>query len=85
MTLAAFPAIASGPKLSLERYAAFAAEIAVNPAALGEIRSKYGLTDSGHTAETESWQRRFAADRETYVRYATLFQHYRDWFTSRGR
>ncbi|MDC3985280.1 hypothetical protein [Polyangium jinanense] len=84
MTLAGFPAVAQGPQLSLERYAAFAAEIAVNPAALAEIRAKYGLTDTAHTAETEAWQRRFAADRETYVRYATLYQHYRDWFAARG-
>ncbi|TKC99116.1 hypothetical protein [Polyangium fumosum] len=84
MTLAGFPAVASGPQLSLERYAAFAAEIAVNPVALAEIRTKYGLTDTAHTTETEAWQRRFAADRETYVRYATLYQHYRDWFAARG-
>jgi len=84
MTLAGFPAVAQGPQLSLERYAAFAAEIAVNPASIAEIRTKYGLTDAAHTAETETWQRRFAADRETYVRYATLYQHYRDWFAARG-
>jgi hypothetical protein len=84
MTLAGFPAVSSGPQLSLERYAAFAAEIAVNPGAMGEIRTKYGLTDAAHTTETEAWQRRFAADRETYVRYATLYQHYRDWFAARG-
>ena len=84
MTFAGFPAVASGPQLSLERYAAFAAEIAVNPAAIAEIRTKYGLTDAAHTTETEAWQRRFAADRDTYVRYATLYQHYRDWFAARG-
>ncbi len=84
MTLAGFPAVDSGPQLSLERYAAFAAEIAVNPAAMSEIRTKYGLSDAAHTTETEAWQRRFAADRDTYVRYATLYQHYRDWFAARG-
>lgn len=76
--------MASGPRLTLERYAAFAAEIAVHPAQLADIRTKYGLNDTGHTAETEAWQRHFSADRETYVRYATLYQHYRDWFSARG-
>lgn len=84
MSLGGFSSVASGPRLSLERYAAFAAEVAVHPVQLTEIRAKYGLNDSAHTTEDEAWQRRFSADRETYVRYATLFQHYRDWFSARG-
>jgi hypothetical protein len=74
--------MASGPRLGLEQYAAFEAEIAVNPASMAEIRARYGLTDATHPAESEAWQRRFAADRELYVRYANLFQRYRDWLSS---
>ncbi|UQA56273.1 hypothetical protein [Polyangium aurulentum] len=82
LSLAGFAAMASGPRLGLEQYAAFAAEIAVNPASMAEIRARYGLTDATHPAESEAWQRRFAADRELYVRYANLFQRYRDWLSS---
>ncbi len=84
LALSSFPATASGPRLTLDVYAAFAAEIAVNPVGVGEIRERYGFTDQTHTAEDEAWQRRFSSDRDTYVRYAKLFQHYRDWLrTSR--
>ncbi len=69
--------------MTLEVYAAFAAEIAVKPVEVAEIREKYGLTDATHTAEDEAWQRRFSSDRDTYVRYAKAFQHYRDWFSGR--
>jgi hypothetical protein len=82
LSLAGFAAMASGPRLGLEQYAAFEAEIAVNPASMSEIRARYGLTDTTHPAESETWQRRFAADRELYVRYANLFQRYRDWLSS---
>jgi hypothetical protein len=70
--------------LTLEVYAAFAAEIAVKPVTVAEIRERYGFTDSTHAAEDDAWQRRFSSDRDTYVRYAKLFQHYRDWFSGRS-
>jgi hypothetical protein len=69
--------------MTLEVYAAFAAEIAVKPVDVAEIRERYGLTDVMHSAEDDAWQRRFSSDRDTYVRYAKLFQHYRDWFSGR--
>jgi len=83
VALAGFSATTSGPRLTLEAYAAFAAEIAVKPLAVAEIRERYSLTDTAHAAEDDAWQRRFSSDRETYVRYAKLFQHYRDWFSGR--
>jgi len=83
MALGGFPATASGPRLTLDIYARFAAEIAVKPVDVAEIRERYGFTDVTHTAEDEAWQRRFSSDRETYVRYAKLFQHYRDWYSGR--
>jgi hypothetical protein len=83
MVMGNFPATASGPRLTLEVYAAFAAEIALKPVDVAEIRERYGLTDVMHTSEDEAWQRRFSSDRDTYVRYAKLFQHYRDWFSGR--
>ncbi|MBK9263721.1 MAG: hypothetical protein IPM54_28445 [Polyangiaceae bacterium] len=83
LALAGFTATASGPRLTLDVYAAFAAEIAVKPASVAEIRERYGFTDTAHAAEDDAWQRRFSSDRDSYVRYAKLFQHYRDWFSGR--
>lgn len=83
LSIGAFQSNATGPRMTLEVYAAFAAEIAVKPVDVAEIRERYGLADVQHTAEDEAWQRRFSSDRDTYVRYAKLFQHYRDWFSAR--
>jgi hypothetical protein len=66
-------------RLNLEQYASLAAEVAVWPAALVTVRTRYGLDETAHRHEQELWQTRFSADSALFARYAALFQQYREW------
>ncbi len=82
---AAVAAPSRAARFTLEQFASLSAEIAVAPAAVAQVRGRYGLEEASHRAEAEEWGRRFAADRELFVRYSALFQSYRDWLTRSGR
>jgi hypothetical protein len=85
---AAAPAPAPTPtatRFSLEQFASLSAEIAVTPAAVAQVRGRYGLDDASHRAEAEEWGRRFSADKELFARYGALFQSYRDWLARSPR
>lgn len=85
---AAPPAPAAAPRatrFSLEQFASLSAEIAVTPAAVAQVRGRYGLDDASHRAEAEEWGRRFSADKELFARYGALFQSYRDWLARSPR
>ena len=75
----------NAPRLTLEQYACFAAELAVAPANAAQVRQRYGLDDNAHLAEQGAWQRRFSADAQLFASYSSLFQHYRDWLTQGRR
>lgn len=70
--------------LSLEQFAALAAEIAGAPTAIAFARKRYGVDQTAHTAQAAEWHRRFGADPSLYRRYVVLFEHYR-LSAARGR
>jgi hypothetical protein len=70
-------------RLTLEQFASLAAELAVWPAAVPQVRARYGLDEAALRGEQALWQQRFSNDRELFARYAALFQHYRDWLERR--
>ncbi len=82
------PAAAAGPRatrFTIEQFASLSAEIAVTPAAVAQVRGRYGLDEASHRAEAEEWGRRFSADKELFARYGGLFQSYRDWLARSPR
>ena len=79
------PAAPTSTRFSLEQFASLGAEIAVTPAAVAQVRGRYGLDDASHRAEAEEWGRRFSADKELFARYGALFQSYRDWLARSPR
>lgn len=78
-------ATARASRFTVEQFASLTAEIAVHPAAVAQVRARYGLDEASHRAEAEGWNRRFSADKELYARYGALFQSYRDWLSKQGR
>ncbi len=76
---------ARASRFTVEQFASLSAEIAVNPAAVAQVRARYGLDEASHRAEAEAWNRRFSADKELFARYGALFQSYRDWLSKQGR
>ena len=83
---AAAPAAAPrATRFTLEQFASLSAEIAVKPAAVAQVRGRYGLDEASHRAEAEEWGRRFSADKELFARYGGLFQSYRDWLARPAR
>jgi hypothetical protein len=82
---AAAAATSTSTRFSLEQFASLSAEIAVTPAAVAQVRGRYGLDDASHRAEAEEWGRRFSADKELFARYGALFQSYRDWLARSPR
>jgi len=70
---------AEGPRLTLAQYASLRAEMAVYPAHLDTIRSRYGFDEGSYAREDGEWQWRFEADKELFGQYVALFRHYRDY------
>lgn len=76
---------APGPRLSIEQLASLAAEIATRPSEIAAVRARYGLDEASHAAESDAWQRRFAADQALFARFKSLFDEYRAWLARTAR
>jgi hypothetical protein len=79
--------VGPGPRtrLSLEQFASLAAEIAVAPSRIAEVRARYGLDEASHRREVEAYNQLFSAHQDLYRRFGALFQSYREWFAQAHR
>ncbi|MFO0619489.1 MAG: hypothetical protein U0414_43275 [Polyangiaceae bacterium] len=73
-------AVAAATKIfSIQQFASLTAEIAVNPERIAEIRSRYGVSEAQHKAESQRWTEEFATNTELRQRYFGLVQTYREY------
>jgi hypothetical protein len=80
------PAPVAYPRMPLETYASFCAELAVAPEKAAETLSKYNVTNAAaHAALDQDWRTRFDAHADTKVEWERLCASYRDWLLSRPR
>jgi hypothetical protein len=74
------------PRMPIETYASFCAELAVFPDKAAEVEKKYKIrSDAARAALDQDWQVRFDAHPETRTQWQGLVAHYREWLQRQPR
>jgi hypothetical protein len=74
------------PRMPLQGYASFCAELAVFPDQTPAVLSKYRVeSDAARAALDQEWQARFAANPDTAAEHQALVVEYQEWLRRQPR